>query len=67
MSNYTVKLRSPSRDLLVDVTELSTPVDYADLVAVNAAAQEYVDAKNDASDEPKDWYAFPHCTDEPNL
>jgi len=67
MSNYTVKLRSPNRDQVVDITELSTPVEYADLVAVNAAAQPYVDAKNDSSDEPKDWYAFPHCTDEPNL
>ena len=62
---YTVKLRSNSRDLTVDIPELSTPHSYYDLVEVNAAAEEYVLAKNQASDEPKDWYALPtgHTSD----
>jgi hypothetical protein len=65
--NYTVKLCSPSREEMIDVPELSIPTLYADLVAVNAAAQQYVDAKNESSEEPKDWYAYANCTDEPNL
>ena len=65
--HYTVKLVSPSREETVDIPELSTPTLYPDLVAVNAAAQQYVDAKNLNSDEPKDWYAYANCTDEPNL
>lgn len=65
--NYIVKLRSPSRDELVDVAELSTPTPYADLITINAIAQPYADAKNNTSDEPKDWYPVATCTDEPNL
>jgi hypothetical protein len=65
--NYVVKLRSPSRDQVVDIVELSTPAPYADLISVNAAAQQYVDAKNTASAEPQDWYAVATCTDEPSV
>ena len=65
--NYTVKLRSPSRDQLIDIVELSTPTPYNDLITINEVAQPYVDAHNAASDEPKDWYAYANCTDEPNL
>ena len=65
--NYTVKLRSPSREQVVDIAELSTPTPYADLLEVNQAAQQYVDAKNNTSDEPKDWYALANCTDEPSV
>jgi hypothetical protein len=64
--HYTVQLRSPSREQLVDIPELSTPTLYADLIEVNTAAQSYVDAKNASSDDPKDWYAYPNCTDESN-
>ena len=56
---YTVKLRSNSRDETVAIPELSTAHSYYDLLEVNAAADEYVLAKNLASDEPKDWYALP--------
>lgn len=65
--NYIVKLRSPSRDELVDVAELSTPTPYSDLITINAAAQPFVDAKNAASAEPKDWYPVATCTDEPSV
>ena len=61
---YTVKLRSNSRDTTVDIPELSKAHSYYDLVEVNAAAEEYVRAKNLASDEPRDWYALPTSVDE---
>ena len=60
---YTVKLRSNSRDETVAIPELSTPHSYYDLLEVNAAAEPYVLAKNQASDEPKDWYALPIGSD----
>jgi short-subunit dehydrogenase involved in D-alanine esterification of teichoic acids len=61
--NYTVKLRSNSRDITLDIAELSTPQSYNDLIEANTAAEPYVTAHNLASDEPKDWYAVPTSSD----